>query len=490
MKQAFFSEPLIFELGGRGRIGELIEDVKVEIPKELMREELNLPELSQIEVVRHFTRLSQMNWGVDLGPYPLGSCSMKYNPRINEDLAWLDEVQWLHPLQNEVQGILELMYKLEKILASITGMDRFTFQPAAGASGELTGCLIIRKYHKDRGENRDEIIVPDSAHGTNPASAAMAGFKIIEVRTNEEGQIDIEELKSAVGNRTAGLMMTNPNTLGIFEKQAKEISEIIHDAGGIMYYDGANLQGIIGFAKPGDFGFDIVHLNLHKTFSTPHGGGGPGSGPVGVKKFLEEYLPIPIVNFNGEKYYLKWDLKKTIGKIKDWYGNIPVLVRAYAYLLSMGKEGLKLSCKAAVVNTNYFMKKVSKIKGITIPFGNSYRKHEVVISVEKMTKETGVTAMDVAKALLDRGLHAPTIYFPLIVKEALMFEFTDTETKETIDEYIEALKEISELAYSNPELIKNSPINTSVSRLDEVYANHPKTMCLSYRMLKYKQGID
>ncbi|MCS7098406.1 MAG: aminomethyl-transferring glycine dehydrogenase subunit GcvPB [Candidatus Methanomethyliaceae archaeon] len=487
MKQAFFSEPLIFELGGRGRIGELIEDVKVEIPKELMREELNLPELSQIEVVRHFTRLSQMNWGVDLGPYPLGSCTMKYNPRINEDLAWLDEVQWLHPLQNEVQGILELMYKLEKILASITGMDRFTFQPAAGASGELTGCLIIRKYHKDRGENRDEIIVPDSAHGTNPASAAMAGFKIIEVRTNEEGQIDIEELKSAVGNRTAGLMMTNPNTLGIFEKQAKEISEIIHDAGGLMYYDGANLQGIIGFARPGDFGFDIVHLNLHKTFSTPHGGGGPGSGPVGVKKFLEEYLPIPIVDFNGEKYYLKWDLKKTIGKIKDWYGNIPVLVRAYAYLLSMGKEGLKLSCKAAVVNTNYFMKKVSKIKGITIPFGNSYRKHEVVISVENMAKETGVTAMDVAKALLDRGLHAPTIYFPLIVKEALMFEFTDTETKENIDKYIEALKEISELAYSNPELIKNAPINTSVSRLDEVYANHPKTMCLSYRMLKYKQ---
>ncbi|MEM4530174.1 MAG: aminomethyl-transferring glycine dehydrogenase subunit GcvPB [Candidatus Methanomethylicaceae archaeon] len=488
MKQASFKEPIIFELGGKGRIGEYIENLEIEIPKELMRENLNLPELSQIEVVRHFTKLSQMNWGVDLGPYPLGSCTMKYNPRINEDLAWMDEVQWIHPLQDEVQGILELMYKLEKALASITGMSRFTLQPAAGANGEFTGCLIIRKYHKDRGEDRDEIIIPDSAHGTNPASAAMAGFKIIEIKTNEEGLVDLEELKNAVGRKTAGLMMTNPNTLGIFEKYVKEIAEIIHDAGGLMYYDGANLQGILGIARPGDFGFDIVHLNLHKTFSTPHGGGGPGSGPVGVKDFLVDYLPIPIVDFDGEKYYLNWNIKKTIGKVKGWYGNIPVLVRAYAYLLSMGIKGLKLSCKAAVVNTNYFMKKVSNIRGITIPFGNAYRKHEVVISVEKLTKETGVTALDVAKALLDKGLHAPTIYFPLIVKEALMFEFTDTETKENIDKYIEALKEICETAYKNPELLKNTPKNTSITRLDEVYANHPKTMCLSYRMLKLKSN--
>ncbi|MEM0232004.1 MAG: aminomethyl-transferring glycine dehydrogenase subunit GcvPB, partial [Candidatus Methanomethyliaceae archaeon] len=312
MKQASFKEPIIFELGGKGRIGEYIENLEIEIPKELMRENLNLPELSQIEVVRHFTKLSQMNWGVDLGPYPLGSCTMKYNPRINEDLAWMDEVQWIHPLQDEVQGILELMYKLEKALASITGMSRFTLQPAAGANGEFTGCLIIRKYHKDRGEDRDEIIIPDSAHGTNPASAAMAGFKIIEIKTNEEGLVDLEELKNAVGRKTAGLMMTNPNTLGIFEKYVKEIAEIIHDAGGLMYYDGANLQGILGIARPGDFGFDIVHLNLHKTFSTPHGGGGPGSGPVGVKDFLVDYLPIPIVDFDGEKYYLNWNLKKTI----------------------------------------------------------------------------------------------------------------------------------------------------------------------------------
>jgi glycine dehydrogenase subunit 2 len=485
-------EPLIFELSKKGRIGLYIEDCEIEeIPKEFLREELNLPEVSQIEVVRHFTRLSQMNWGVDIGPYPLGSCTMKYNPRINEELSWMDEIQWIHPLQEDIQGILEIMYKLERMLSSITGMKRFSLQPAAGAHGELTGCLIIRKYHKDRGENRDEIIIPDSAHGTNPASAAMAGFKVIEIPTNEEGLVDIEALKSTVGKRTAGMMLTNPNTLGLFERNIKEITEIVHDAGGLMYYDGANLQGILGIARPGDMGFDIVHLNLHKTFSTPHGGGGPGSGPIGVNELLEDYLPIPIVDFDGNKYYLNWNLPKTIGKIRNWYGSIPVLVRAYSYLLSMGSKGLKLSCYASVVNTNYFMKKVSKIRGFTIPFGNAYRKHEVVISAEKLAKETGVTALDVAKALIDKGLHPPTIYFPIIVKEALMFEFTDTETKENIDRYIEALKEISDIAYSNPEILKKCPNNTLVGRIDEVYANHPKTMCLSYKMYlrKIKENI-
>ncbi|MGC8936931.1 MAG: aminomethyl-transferring glycine dehydrogenase subunit GcvPB [Candidatus Methanomethylicaceae archaeon] len=485
-RQACLPEPLIFEIGKKGRTGILIEDCEVEfndVPKELLRDSLDLPEISQVEVVRHFTRLSQMNWGVDLGPYPLGSCTMKYNPRLNEELAWLDEVQLVHPLQ-DMQGTLEIMYKLEKALSSLTGMTRFTLQPAAGANGEFTGCLIMRKYHRDHHKEKDEIIVPDSAHGTNPASAAMAGFKVVEIPTGSDGLIDLEVLKEAVSDKTAGLMMTNPNTLGLFEKNALEIAEIIHDAGALMYYDGANLQGIIGIARPGDLGFDIIHLNLHKTFSTPHGGGGPGSGPVGVKEDLVDYLPVPLINFNGTRYELDWDRPKSIGKVRGWYGSFPVLVKAYAYLLSMGIEGLKLSCKIAVVNTNYFARKVSTIRGFSLPFGESYRKHEVVISAETLAKETGVTALDVAKALLDRGLHPPTIYFPLIVKEALMFEFTDTETKENIDLYVSALKEISDIAYSNPSQLKEAPKNTAITRLDEVYANHPRTMCLSYRMLR------
>jgi len=489
-RQARFSEPLIFEMGQEGRIGTLIDECELSgdgIPSELIREDLNLPEVSQVEVVRHFTRLSQMNWGVDLGPYPLGSCTMKYNSRLNEELAWLDEVQMIHPLQ-EMQGTLEIMHRLELALSSLTGMKRFTLQPAAGANGELTGCLIMRKYFKENREDRDEIIIPDSAHGTNPASATMAGFKVIEVPTGRDGLIDLEVLKEAVNDRTAGLMMTNPNTLGLFEKNALEIAEIIHDSGGLMYYDGANLQGIIGLARPGDLGFDIVHLNLHKTFSTPHGGGGPGSGPVGVKEHLEEYLPVPLVRFNGKEYELEWDRPKSIGKVRGWYGSFPVLVRAYAYLLSMGIEGLRLSCKIAVLNTNYFAKKVSSIRGFSLPYGGAYRKHEVVVSAENLARDTGVTALDVAKALLDKGLHPPTIYFPLIVKEALMFEFTDTETKENIDLYISALKEISDIAYSNPSQLKEAPKNTSIGRLDEVYANHPRTMCLSYRMLKKSHG--
>lgn len=489
-RQACLPEPLIFEIGKKGRTGVLIEDFEVsDIPKELLRDSLDLPEISQVEVVRHFTRLSQMNWGVDLGPYPLGSCTMKYNPRLNEELAWLDEVQLVHPLQ-DMQGTLEIMYKLEKALSSLTGMTRFTLQPAAGANGEFTGCLIMRKYHRDHHKEKDEIIVPDSAHGTNPASAAMAGFKVVEIPTGSDGLIDLEVLKEAVSDKTAGLMMTNPNTLGLFEKNALEIAEIIHDAGALMYYDGANLQGIIGIARPGDLGFDIIHLNLHKTFSTPHGGGGPGSGPVGVKENLVDYLPVPLINFNGSRYELDWNRPKSIGKVRGWYGSFPVLVKAYAYLLSMGIEGLKLSCQIAVVNTNYFARKVSTIRGFSLPFGESYRKHEVVVSAETLAKETGVTALDVAKALLDRGLHPPTIYFPLIVKEALMFEFTDTETKENIDLYVSALKEISEIAYSNPSQLREAPKNTAITRLDEVHANHPRTMCLSYRMLKKSYNIE
>lgn len=489
-RQAKFSEPLILEMGAAGREGDLFGDggweaLPAAIPKEALRGGLYLPEVSQPEVVRHFTRLSQMNWGIDLGPYPLGSCTMKYNPRVNEDLAWLDEVQMVHPLQGEeeLQGALELMYRLERALSSLAGMHRFTLQPAAGAHGELTGCLIMRRYH-GRHNGRDEILVPDSAHGTNPASAAMAGFRVVEVGTAEDGSIDVELLKAAVSGRTAGLMMTNPNTLGLFERRAREIAEVVHDAGGLMYYDGANLQGIIGRARPGDLGFDIVHLNLHKTFSTPHGGGGPGSGPVGVAERLERYLPVPVIAEGGGRFRLDWERPESIGRVRGWYGNFPVMVRAYAYLLSMGVEGLRLSCDCAVLNTNYFMKMVEGLRGFSIPFGKGWRKHEVVLSAEALARETGVTANDIAKALLDRGLHPPTVYFPLIVKEALMFEFSDTETKEGIDLYVDALRAVSEEAYTCPQRLKATPRNTSVGRLDAVRASHPKTMCLSYRCSK------
>ena len=491
-RQALFEEPLIFEMGKKGRIGVLLEEpsqvpdgeFEIIISESLRRNRLNLPEVSQVEVMRHFTRLSQMNWGVDIGPYPLGSCTMKYNPRLNEDLADKDEVELVHPEQNpeSIQGSLELLFRLERALSSVTGMESFTLQPAAGAQGELTGCLIIRKYHHRREHQRDEIIIPDSAHGTNPASAAMAGFKVVVIRTADDGCIDLDMLKDAVSDKTAGLMMTNPNTLGIFERNACEIAEIVHNAGGLMYYDGANLEGIVGRARPGDLGFDIVHLNLHKTFATPHGGGGPGAGPVGVNRELGKFLPVPTIEYRHRKYELNWDRPESIGKIREYYGSFPILIRAYAYLLSMGIEGLKLSSGIAVLNTNYFAKKVSGLRGFSLPFGTAIRKHEVVISAADLLRETGVSAYDISKALLDRGLHAPTIYFPLIVKEALMFEFTDTELKENIDLYFEALKDITQRAYTNPSSIKAQPENTAVGRLDEVRASHPRTMRLSYRM--------
>jgi len=454
------------------------------LPEGMLRTGLNLPEVSQLEVVRHFTKLSQMNWGVDVGPYPLGSCTMKYNPKINDELGNNELVQNIHPGQGEgsLQGSLELLYRLERMLCEVTGMHKFSLQPAAGAQGELTGCLIMRRHHKLAGEERDEIIIPDSAHGTNPASAAMAGFKVVVVKTAQNGLTDLEMLKGAVGRRTAGMMMTNPNTLGIYEAGAGEVAAIVHDSGGMMYYDGANLQGIMGWVSPGDLGFDIVHLNIHKTFSTPHGGGGPGAGPVGVKRELAELLPVPTVSMEGGRYSLDWGTARSIGRMREWYCSFPVLVRAYAYLLSMGREGLRLSCATAVLNTNYFTKELSGIRGFSVPFGSILRKHEIVVSASMLSQETGVTAMDVAKALLDRGLHPPTIYFPLIVKEALMFEFTDCETKENIDRYVQALKDISKAAYSDPLSVKMAPVNTSVGRLDEVRANHPKTVCLSERM--------
>ena len=499
-RQARWDEPLIYELSKEGLVGhlvpvppkEVVESVGAKpeemVPATMLRKEPPLlPEVSEIDVVRHYTRLSQMNYGVDLGTYPLGSCTMKYNPKICEELASDDNIAWLHPLQDEdtVQGILEILYKLERWLCKITGMYRATLQPAAGAHGELTGCLIIRAYHEYKGEKRDEMLVPDSAHGTNPASAAMAGFKIIRIPTRDDGCVDIEALKAVVSEKTAGIMLTNPNTLGLFEKDILEIAKIVHEAGGLLYYDGANLNAILGKARPGDMGFDIVHINVHKTFGTPHGGGGPGAGPVCVTKELEKFLPIPVIERDPDKkrYYLDYNRPYSIGRVRAFYGNIIPLLKTFIYIMSLGEKGLEKVSEVAVLNTNYFLSKVKKIKGYSLPYGpERYRKHECVISAKELRKDTGVTAEDVAKAILDEGMHAPTIYFPPIVEEALMIEFTESERVDNIDRYAEILCKISEKAYKEPSELKKAPINTAVSRLDYVKANLPKTVILTYRM--------
>lgn len=501
-KQARWSEPLIFNLGAKGKIGHVLPKVEEEIkqavgelnsliPKNMQRMNApNLPELSEVEVMRHFMRLSEMNYGVDSGLYPLGSCTMKYNPKINEQLANAELISMLHPYQDEstVQGILEILYTLERWLAEITGTHEVCLQPAAGAHGEFLGALLIRAYHKFKGnEKRTEIIVPDSAHGTNPASAAMAGFNVVVVPSDDEGCVSLGALKAAVSEKTAGLMLTNPNTLGIFEKNIDEIARIIHDAGGLLYYDGANLNPLLGKVRPGDMGFDIVHINIHKTFSTPHGGGGPGAGPVGVSEELAKFLPIPRIVFDGKCYRLDYDRPYSVGKIRCFYGNISVLLRAYAYILSLGVEGLEEVAEVSVLNANYLMKKLRKVRGLTLPFDNEKpRKHECVFSAKQLKNETGVSALNIAKRLLDYGLHAPTIYFPLIVEEALMIEPTETADKEEIDRFVEAMHKISEEAYTNPEIVLKAPHNTAISRLDEVKASHPKTMVLSWKMYQKK----
>ncbi len=501
-RQARWNEPLINELRGTGRIGYLVPELEEEIansisleevlPEKLRRKEPPLlPEVSEVEVIRHFTRLTQMSYGVDNGPVPLGSCTMKYNPKISEELASDYRITMLHPLQDDetVQGLLEILYMLEKWLAEITGMDRCSLQPPAGAAGELTGALMIRKYHLLNGEpQRDEMIIPDSAHGTNPASAAMAGFKVIRLLTAENGNIDLEALKSVVSERTAGIMLTNPNTLGLFEQDIIEVARIVHDAGGLLYYDGANLNGIMGIVRPGDMGFDIVHLNLHKTFSTPHGGGGPGAGPVCAKGELVKLLPRPLIEFDGSKYYLDYECRHCIGRIRAFNGNIIPLVKAFIYILSLGPEGLREAAIQSVINTNYFIAKMKDVHGYSLPFDPERpRKHEVVYSAKPLMREYGVTAEDVAKNLLDYGLYAPTIYFPLIVEEALMIEFTDTEAKETIDKYANVLKNIAVQSKENPDKVKKAPVNTSVRRLDLVKANHPKHVTPTYRVLRLRQ---
>jgi glycine dehydrogenase subunit 2 len=457
-----------------------IADIPSVIPEHLRREELNLPEVSEIDIVRHFVTLSQNNYGVDTGFYPLGSCTMKYNPKIHEEIASWDNVTSIHPYQDgsTVQGILEIMYNLGEALCEIAGMDCITLQPAAGAHGEYTGIKIIKKYLKTQGFDKNEIIVPDSAHGTNPASSAMAGFHVVEIPSNETGSVDLDALHEAVSPKTAGLMLTNPNTLGIFEESITEISEIIHDAQGLLYYDGANLNALMGIVKPGTMGFDVVHFNLHKTFSTPHGGGGPGSGPVGVKKVLREYLPCPLVAYDGKKYSLTSDLPHSIGRVKGFYGNVGVMVKAYAYILTMG-DSLEEVSERAVLNANYIAQKLKD--HYELPY-KELRKHELVLSCRKIKEETGVSALYIAKRILDYDIHAPTIYFPLIVKEALMIEPTETESKDELERFIEVMKTIHAECYENPEIVRSAPHNTPVKRLDVFKAT--KNPILSHRMFR------
>ncbi len=498
-KQAKWNEKSIHELGSHGRkghalpkvedtINRIIGDARRLIPETMLRRtDLTLPELSEVEVVRHFTRLSEMNYGVDSGIYPLGSCTMKYNPKINDHLANLDTITMLNPYQDEgtIQGILEILYTLERWLAEITGTHEVSLLPAAGAHGELLGTLMMRAYHKKNGEleQRKEVIIPDSAHGTNPASAAMAGFNVIVVPSDDNGCVSLGALKAAASEKTAGLMLTNPNTLGLFEQNIDEIQEVIHENGGLLYYDGANLNPLLCKSRPGDMGFDIVHMNLHKTFSTPHGGGGPGAGPVGVSKELSKFLPVPCVTRDGEGYHLDYNRSDSIGRIRSFYGNVGSLLRAYAYILSLGGEGLEEAAEVAVLNANYIISKLKGIKGLELPFDSAKpRKHECVFSAKPMKNETGVSALNIGKRLLDEGLHAPTIYFPLNVDEALMIEPTESFEKEELDRFVDSIRRISSEAYSNPSALLSAPHNTAVSKLDEVKASHPRTMVLSWRM--------
>lgn len=444
-------------------INDLIEE------KKLRKEELNLPEVSELDIARHYTLLSNKNFGVDTGFYPLGSCTMKYNPKINEDMANNTSFTNIHPYQstNTAQGSLELMYNLSKSLGEITGMDEVTLQPAAGSHGEFTGLMMIKAYHENRGDfKRTKVIVPDSSHGTNPASASMAGFKIVQIESDKNGAVDIEKLKEALDEEVAALMLTNPSTLGLFEKNIKEIADLVHNIGGLLYYDGANMNAIMGITRPGDMGFDVVHLNLHKTFSTPHGGGGPGSGPVGVKKELIPFLPVPIVEKNEDEYVLNYNKPKSIGKVKNFYGNFGVLVKAYSYILTMGKEGLKEASQVAVLNANYLKEKLKEYYYLPI---DTVCKHEFVLGgICKGHSE--VKTMDIAKRLLDYGYHPPTVYFPLIINEAIMIEPTETETLETLDGFIETMVAIAKEAKENPEIVKNAPYNTIIKRVDEARA--------------------
>jgi glycine dehydrogenase subunit 2 len=478
-RSAAYDEPLLNELTGNKK--ESISSISL-IPKNLQKTKIvDIPNLDETQVVRHFHHLSQMNYGIDSGIYPLGSCTMKYNPWLCEQISSWDKFSGTHPCQDfsTVQGNLQVMFELERMLCEITGMDYFCLQPAAGAHGEFLGLLLTRAYHnykKDTGRN--EVILPDTSHGTNPASVSMAGYKAIEIPSTSEGTVDLEILEKTLSDKTACFMLTNPNTLGIFESDILEISKIVHKAGALLYYDGANMNAIMGKACPGDMGFDIVHLNLHKTFSTPHGGGGPGSGPVGVNLKLEKFLPIPrIAKTKDGNFIFDYDAPDSIGKIKGFYGNFSVLLKAYIYILMMGCDGLKEASEVAVLNSNYMKQKILDSNKYEMPY-KSLRKHEFVLSCEKLKQTKDVRAMDVAKRLLDYGFHPPTVYFPLIVKEAFMIEPTETESKNYLDKYIDALIKIAD---ENPEILKNAPNNCPVKRVDDVGAT--KNPILTWNMI-------
>ncbi len=482
-RQARWDEPLLSEMSKKGRTGFLPPvDPKIEawgkgkelIQPGLRRKELPLPEIAELQLLRHFNRLSQMNFSVETGMYPLGSCTMKYNPKVSEYIAASPGMREAHPLQPDetIQGLLGVFYDLSQMLSEITGMKRFSLSPAAGAQGEFAGVLMMRKYFLDHGEeSRDEILVPDSAHGTNPASAAMGGFKVVKVPSDERGLVSANAVRGLLSERTAGMMLTVPNTLGLFESEVGEITRAVHDARGLMYYDGANMNALLGKARPGDMGFDIVHLNLHKTFATPHGGGGPGAGPVGVTERLAEYLPVPVVTKKGEGYHLDYDVPRTIGRLKGSFANSAILLRAYCYIRLLGAAGLDNVSSLSVLAANYLLSKLDPEANPVLQGKGLRRKHEAIVSVNG-TLSGG--AMKVAKGLLDYGVHSPTVYFPLTVDEALMIEPTETETLEALDEYADLLNELyCKLVRGE---LEEEPKNTSVGRIDEVKASHPLSL--------------
>ena len=481
-----YYDKLIFELSKPGRCGYSLpanpwEKGTEEIPAALRRsEEANLPEVSELDVVRHYANLSNMNFGVDTGFYPLGSCTMKYNPKINEEMAAMPGFKTLHPLQPDstVQGALELYYYLYRSISGITGMAEFSLNPFAGAHGELTGLMVIRQYHMQRGDlKRTKIIVPDSAHGTNPASAAVCGLEVVEVKSTPQGTIDIESLRPLLDDTIAGIMMTNPNTLGLFETEILEIAKLVHECGGLLYYDGANFNPLLGKVRPGDMGFDVLHLNLHKTFSTPHGGGGPGSGPLGVAAHLAEYLPNPRVTRSDDGMFHVTRNDVACGQVSGFMGNFGVLIRAYTYILSLGKQHIRLAGPLATLNANYIKESLKDCYKLPI---DTLCKHEFVFD-GLLDKSTGITTLDVAKRLLDYGFHAPTIYFPLLFHQAIMIEPTETESKETLDGFIEIMRTIAKEAIEDPESLHTAPHTTPVRRLDETTA--AKNPILNYKEL-------
>lgn len=471
-----FNEPLIFDIGVKNRKAYSIPKLDVPekntedlLPLNMERDEIKgFPEVSEVGVVRHFTRLSQWNFSIDHSFYPLGSCTMKYNPKINEDLAQMPAFTNSHPFQPDQlsQGNLQLMHELAQDLAEISGMDQVSLQPAAGAQGELTGIMMVRAYLKSQGNPRKKILLPDSAHGTNPATSTLSGYKAVSIKSNDQGLLDPDIVSKAMDENVAALMLTNPNTLGFFEKDILKITKIVHDKGGLVYCDGANLNAIMGICKIGEMGVDVMHFNLHKTFSTPHGGGGPGSGPVGVKKKLIPFLPVPVVKKDGKRYFLNYDYSQSIGKVKGYYGNFSILVRAYAYIKTLGKENIRRVSEIAVLNANYIRSQLQK--EYHLPYkGDSL--HECVFS-DKFQAQHGISTLDIAKMLIDYGFHPPTIYFPLTVKGALMIEPTETESKKTLDKFIEAMKDIARKVKDEPDSFCQAPLKSKVSRLDETRA--------------------